>query len=253
MTFDDLKKLKQRTHREQLGFFLIEGEHLVLELGRALARRPELSSARILISHEYAERGLPEGLPSELAIDVLNARQMSQLSETRSPQGILAVVPLLPCPPPSKGERAIYLHQIQDPGNLGTILRTLAWFGGFRCLLSPDSVDPYNAKAVRASMGALFHVSVEADVTLAEVSKRYSRLALLDMQGRSIACDEFRDFDCYLFGSEARGVTTDMRSIVGPSAFSVPGGQGPGGVAVESLNLATTVNLCLYELMGRSN
>ena len=85
---------------------------------------------------------------------MVNSRHMAQLSETRSPQGIAAVVPLLAAPAPQPGERAIYLHEIQDPGNLGTILRTLAWFGDFRCLLSPDSVDVHNGKSVRASMGA---------------------------------------------------------------------------------------------------
>lgn len=251
MNFDDLKKLQQKKHREQLGFFLIEGEHLVLELGKALSRRPELGSARILISHEYAERGLPEGLPPQLAIDTLNARQMSQLSETRSPQGILAVVPLLRCPNPTAGERAIYLHEIQDPGNLGTLLRTLAWFGGFRCLLSPDSVDPYNAKVIRASMGALFHVPFETDVSLTELKKRHPRLALLDLHGRSIACQEFRDFDAYLFGGEARGISPDMQAAAGSAVFSIPGGTGAGARAVESLNLATTVNLCVYEATRR--
>lgn len=251
MIFDDLRKLQQKKYREQLGFFLIEGEHLVLELGKALAHRPELGAARILVSHEYVERGLPEGLPPQLAIDTLNARQMSQLSETRSPQGILAVVPLLSCPSPRTGERAIYLHGIQDPGNLGTILRTLAWFGGFRCLLSPDSVDPYNAKVIRASMGALFHVPFETDVALAELEKRYPRLALLDLQGRSIACEAFRDFDAYLFGSETRGATAEMLAAGDDARFSIPGGSAAGGSSVESLNLATAVNLCLYELARR--
>ena len=96
-----------------------------------------------------------------------------RLHVTRTPQGIVAVAPLLTPPPPKPDEKAVYLHQIQDPGNLGTILRTLAWFGNFRCLLSPDSVEPFNGKAVRASMGAILHVPVETDVTLEELPARY--------------------------------------------------------------------------------
>ena len=84
------------------------------------------------------------------------------------------------------GEQAIYLHEIQDPGNLGTILRTLAWFGNFRCLLSPGSVDPYNSKVVRASMGAIFHVPFEIDVELAALATRFARIACLDMHGGSL-------------------------------------------------------------------
>ncbi len=243
MNFDDLKSLRHKKHRDRLGFFFAEGEHLVLELGKALSRRSDLAAARILVSEEYLAAGLPPGFPRQLAIETLSARQMAQLSETRSPQGVIAVVPMLTTPVPRVAERAIYLHQIQDPGNLGTILRTLGWFGRFRCLLSPDSVEPYNSKVVRASMGAIFDVPFEIDVTLEEVQNRYSRIALLDIRGSSIAENSFKDFECYMFGSESRGATAEMRSACDSSVFSVPGGQG-----VESLNLASTVNICAYEL-----
>lgn len=243
MTFDDLKKLHQKKYREEYGFFLAEGEHLILELGKAIIRRPELAAARILVSHEYLERGLPTGFPRQLPIETLNARQMSQLSETPSPQGVIAVIPCLRPQTPASAERAIYLHQIQDPGNLGTILRSLAWFGGFRCLLSPGSVDPYNGKVVRGSMGAIFQVPFETDIAVSALIGRYRKFALLDMQGQSIATDTFKQFDCYLFGSEAQGATREMIELANEAVYSIPGGDG-----IESLNLAATVNMCIYEL-----
>lgn len=243
MTLDELKSLRDKKHRAALGFYLAEGEHLVLELAKALARRPALATARILVSHEYLANGVPPNFPSQLPIETLNARQISQLSETRTPQGVIAVVPILPPPSPVLAERAIYLHQIQDPGNLGTIFRTLAWFGGFRCLLSPDSVDPYNAKVVRASMGALFSLPFEIDVTLEAVKGRYPRTALLDTAGRSITDEEFRQFDCYMFGKEAEGASPEMFLQAPEAVFSIPG-EG----LVESLNLASAVNMTVYEL-----
>lgn len=243
MTFDEVKSLRDRKTRELLGFYLAEGEHLVLELDKAIARRPALAASRILVSHEYLANGLPAGFPTRLPIETLNARQISQLSDTRSPQGVIAVVPILEAPPSSVGERAIYLHRIQDPGNLGTILRTLAWFGGFRCLLSPDSVDPYNPKVVRASMGAVFTVPCETDIPLDDIAQRYPRTALLDLRGRSIACEEFKNFDCYMFGSEAEGASADMLLQVKTAVFAIPGQH-----TVESLNLAAAVNMSTYEL-----
>ena len=144
---------------------------------------------------------------------------MMQISETRSPQGIAAVVPLLAAPAPQPGERAIYLHEIQDPGNLGTILRTLAWFGGFRCLLSPDSVDLHNGKVVRASMGAIFHVPVEIDVPLDALPARFGRIASLDLQGQSIATPAFREFDCYVFGNEGTRPAARSACRAGRPAF----------------------------------
>jgi RNA methyltransferase, TrmH family len=126
---------------------------------------------------------------------------------------------------------------------LGTILRTLAWFGGFRCLLSPQSVDPYNGKAVRASMGAIFHIPVEIDVPLDTLGARFESIACLDMQGDSILTPAFRQGDCYVFGSEAHGVPRDALASFGARTFSIA-----GSAAIESLNLAAAVNICAYEL-----
>ncbi len=92
---------------------------------------------------------------------------------------------------PRKDEKAIYLHEVQDPGNLGTILRTLAWFGGFRCLLGPGSVDPYNPKVVRASAGAIFHLPFETDVGMDSLRDRYDRIACLDMRGEALTSPGF--------------------------------------------------------------
>lgn len=237
MKFEEIKKLHQKKFREEFGCFLLEGEHLVQELEKASAHDARLRSSEIYLTREY------EHWHSSLPLHVINARHMAQLSETRSPQGIAAVVPLLAAPPPQPGERAIYLHEIQDPGNLGTILRTLAWFGRFRCLLSPNSVDVHNGKAVRASMGAIFHTPVELDVPLAALPDRFRRIASLDLQGEPISAPKFRDFDCYLYGNEARGLPREALAGMNATAFTIAG----SGV-IESLNVAATVSICQYEL-----
>ena len=237
MKFEDIKKLHQKKYREELGYFLLEGEHLVEELQKALGQDARLRASEIYLTREY------EHWKSPLPVHVVNSRHMTLVSETRSPQGIAAVVPILPAREPQPGERAIYLHEIQDPGNLGTILRTLAWFGGFRCLLSPNSVDVHNGKAVRASMGAIFHVPVEIDVPIESLPARFSRIACLDLQGQPIATPEFRNFDCYLYGNEARGLPRDTLAGMKATSFTIAGTG-----AIDSLNVATTVNICQYEL-----
>jgi RNA methyltransferase, TrmH family len=238
MKFEDIRKLHQKKFREQFGYFLLEGEHLVQELQKAALHDARLlDSSEIYLTREYAH------WTSQLPMHVVNSRQMTQLSETRSPQGIAAIAPLLSAPPQQSGERAIYLHEIQDPGNLGTILRTLAWFGGFRCLLSPDSVDVHNGKSVRASMGAIFHVPVELDVPLQALQARFGRVASLDLQGRPITASEFRNFDCYVYGNEARGLPREALAGMNATPFTIVGSG-----AIESLNVATTVNICQYEL-----
>jgi len=237
MKFDDIKKLHDKKFREKLKFFIIEGEHLVQELERAAVRDPRLRESKIFVTRDYAHWS------SALPMHVIQSKHMAQISETRSPQGIAAVVPLLEPTAPRQGERAIYLHEIQDPGNFGTILRTLAWFGNFRCLCSPDSVDLHNGKVVRASMGAIFHVPVEFDVPMGALAKRFPRIACLDLKGQPIASPAFREFDCYVFGNEARGLPTEQMSTLGAKAFTIVGTG-----AIESLNVAASVNICLYEL-----
>jgi TrmH family RNA methyltransferase len=237
MKFDDLKKLHQKRYREELGYFLVEGEHPVLELQKAAQRNPLLLSCELYLTKEHADWRSP------FVIHVITASQMAQLSDTRTPQGIIALVRVLPPPAPRSDEHAIYLYEIQDPGNLGTILRTLAWFGGSRCLLSPGSVDPYNPKVVRASMGAIFHVPIELDVELSSLQGRFARIACLDMAGETVRSEHFQTFDCYVFGNEARGLPREHLAALSAHSFTIAGAG-----AIESLNLAAAVNMCVYEL-----
>jgi TrmH family RNA methyltransferase len=237
MKLEDIRKLAQKKFREELRHFVVEGEHLVQELQKAAVRDARLRHSEIYLTRDYAHWS------SALPMHVVNSRQMAQISETRSPQGIAAVVPLLTAAAPGPDERAVYLHEIQDPGNLGTILRTLAWFGKFRCLLSPDSVDPHNGKVVRASMGAIFHVAVEIDVPLTSLPDRFASIAALDLDGEPLASPAFRKFDCYLFGNEARGLPREHMNTLRARSFTIP-----GTAAIESLNVAATVNIAMYEL-----
>lgn len=242
MKIDDIKKLHQKKYRDEFGWFLVEGEHLVLELQKAAARNSLLRGCELYVTSEH------EHWQSPFRTHVISDRQMAQIAQTKTPQGIIALAPILPTPASArKGERAIYLYEIQDPGNLGTILRTLAWFGHFRCLLSPGSVDPHNSKVVRASMGAIFHVPVELDVTLDTLPGRFERIACLDMKGESLQSPGFEAFDCYLFGNEARGVPHEQLTLLNVQRFTIAGGG-----AIESLNLAAAVNMCAYELHRRT-
>jgi len=241
MKFDDIKKLHQKKYRAEFGHFLVEGEHLLLELQKAALHNPQLQRSELYVTSAY------EHWQSPFKTHVISERQMAQIADTKTPQGIVALVPMplagAPVSAPVAGECAIYLHEIQDPGNLGTILRTLAWFGSFRCLLSPGSVDPYNPKVVRSSMGAIFHAPMELDVELDSLRSRFARIACLDMDGERVQSAGFRSFDCYLFGNEARGVPREQLTALNAQPFTIPGCG-----TIESLNLAATVNMCAYEL-----
>ncbi len=243
LSFDDIKKLQQKKFRSEFGYFIAEGEHLVQELEKAARDNESLQACELYITERY------EHWHTDFKTHLVSAKQMAQISDTATPQGIIALVPMsaLLAAAPTARERTVYLHEIQDPGNLGTVLRTLAWFGNNRCLLSPDSVDPFNPKVVRASMGAIFHVPIEVDVPLESLAERFSRIACLDMEGSRVITAEFRKFDCYVFGNEARGVPHKVLNEIGAQPFAIAGSG-----AIESLNLASVVNMCVYELNRNS-
>lgn len=279
MKLSDVKKLHQKKYRTQFGFYLVEGEHLVLELLKAIRQDVNFNTIpnetlSIYVTNEYevwlehamsreaaVESGQSKISPNErvpaVKVERLTSIQMQQLSDTKSPQGIIARVPLKTASSNKdinsvsdesansqlNQQRYIYLYEVQDPGNLGTILRTLAWFGNFKLLLSPNSVDPFNSKVVRASMGAIFHVDMELNVTLEDLASRFSQFAYLDMHGDEIKSQHFGNFQCYLFGNEARGVPTEEIARLNAAAFTITGSG-----KIDSLNLASAVNICTYEL-----
>lgn len=239
MKLDDIKKLHQKKYRDEFGRFLVEGEHLVLELQKAAAQNPALAGSELLVTEKYGD------WQTSFKKTLVTEKQMAQICDTKTPQGIIAVAPVLPAATTSsKTERAIYLYEVQDPGNLGTILRSLAWFGHFRLLLSPNSVDPYNPKVVRASMGAIFHLPIELDVPIANLKGRFQNIACLDMAGKPLSDPGVKHFRCFVFGNEARGVPHEQLAALHPQAFTIPGSG-----AIESLNLASAVNMCIYELV----
>lgn len=245
MKLDDVKKLHQKKYRSQFGYYLVEGEHLVLELIKASKSQSNTVDVTLYVTEEY-EQWAP-ALKTSFSIVLVNSKQMAQLSDTKTPQGIIARVPMPDLAqqhsPLASNERSIYLHEVQDPGNLGTILRTLAWFGSFRLLLSPNSVDPFNPKVVRSSMGAIFHVPIELDVSLDDLGQQFEKFAYLDMQGSAVNSAQFAYYDCYLFGNEARGVPRGSLSEFNADAFTIAGNG-----AIDSLNLASAVNICVYQL-----
>nr|WP_324257667.1 RNA methyltransferase [Cellvibrio fontiphilus] len=238
LKLDEAKKLHHKKYRTEFGYFLVEGEHLILELEKAAAINPALNECELFVTEQFKD------FPSQFKKHLVSEKHMAQLSDTKTPQGIIAVAPLLNNTGAQvANEKIIYLYEVQDPGNLGTILRSLAWFGNFRCLLSPGSVDPYNPKVVRSSMGAIFHVPIELDVPVESLAERFQSIATLDMNGKALSDNSFKNFDCYVFGNEARGVPREALQAMNAQAFTVAGCG-----AIESLNLASAVNMCVYEL-----
>jgi len=239
MKLDDIKKLQQKKYRSEFGHFLVEGEHLLLELQKAAVHSPALLDSQLYVTaaHEHWQ--------SPFRTQLISDRQMAQIADTQTPQGILAVVPMAALTPPASAtsERAIYLHEIQDPGNLGTILRTAAAAGVPEVLLTPGCAQAWAPRVLRAAMGAHFGLAIREGVDVAA--------ALAGYPGQILAADlrdsvELYDLDlrgpvAWLFGSEGQGLSAAVAGLAtGRVLIPMPGGM-------ESLNVGVAAGVCLFE------
>jgi len=172
---------------------------------------------------------------------------MKEMSETITPQGIMAIctIPQLSLNSIALNgtRRFIYLSEVQDPGNAGTILRSADAFGMDAVLTSPGSVDMYSPKVVRSTAGSLWHIPVFESVPIDEVLTMGVNAFSLGAQGsKSLSQYEMSGDTLAVFGNEARGLSTgqDVASI---DVVSIPM---PGNA--ESLNLSAAASIVMYHL-----
>jgi RNA methyltransferase, TrmH family len=191
-----LVSLKQKKYREKEGRFLIEGFHLIEEclsssfyLEKIIIRK-DINENKINEIKKKFKNGVPE-------INEIPLIQFKKIADTENPQGIIGVVRI-----PAKNENIgtgnliIALDRINDPGNLGTIIRTAYWFGADRILLGENSADIYNSKVIRSSQGGIFHISIQFNVLLNEKLKIYKQSG----------------YDVYLFTLEANGYLDEINN-----------------------------------------
>lgn len=244
----DLKRRKAREHR---GLFTIEGTRSVEE-----ALDSGLEVAGVLHHSGYGtgarEQALLQGL-SARQIDTLSVSEseLASACSTEQPQGILAVarVPeytLAGLDRPDHG-RWLALDALQDPGNVGTIVRTAAALGVRALLLLPGTVDVWNAKVVRSSMGASFRIPL-VRVTPAEleafVADRKADLWVAAADGEPVAQGTVPDRLVLAVGNEGAGVSEGVMRLA-TRRVAVPMGS-----AVESLNVAVATGILLYMLQS---
>ena len=184
-------------------------------------------------------------LVSEERLFSLDAISFNKLSALESPEGVLAVV-TMPSPPEQNISlpqgQGFMLEHIQDPGNLGTLLRIADWFGLSGVVCSPGTVDVFNPKTLRASMGAIFRVPVfYAEDWDSALKNNQHRIWLADMEGNPAGPGVFQKGDWVLLGNEANGVSESARALLADRRVTIPG----RGEA-ESLNVAVAGGVLGY-------
>ncbi|HXE74658.1 MAG TPA: RNA methyltransferase [Candidatus Xenobia bacterium] len=229
------------------GAIAVEGPRLVEEALRSSVEVAAVVAARSAEARLAKLEALANG---RLQSYVVPDRVFRTLADTETPQGIAALVRL----PQRKLEatlaqpRALVLGLVgvQDPGNLGTILRSLEAFGGSACLLTHGTVSPFNPKAVRASAGSLFRVPVFHGLKLREILERcrdYSleTIGLAPGAGRELSQTDLRQPVALFIGQEGSGLPRETLAQLDTVA------EIPLAAPVESLNAAMAATLALYE------
>jgi len=241
-----VRRLQSRSReRREAQAFVVEGVRLVEE-----ALHAGWQASLVLYEVSLDERGqkVVQGFAGQgAAIEEVSPEVLQAASDTETPQGLLAVLPLRTLPLPQQLDFIFIPDGVKDPGNLGTMLRTAASAGVDAVLLPEDTVDVYAPKVLRAAMGAHFRLPIEA-LSWVEISvlleRRGLHVYLADADaGTAYTQADFRNPLALVVGGEAQGASPFAASLATDRVhIPLPGGM-------ESLNAAIAGAILLFEVV----
>ena len=240
-TVKEMVKLRQKKFRAETGLFLIEGNKAV----------EEAISAGVVLTKVFVEK--PEDISSYLnsgtEIIKTNEAVLKKISTTDTPPSIVAagIQKTISDEWISTAKRVVLLEGIKDAGNLGTILRAAPAFGIDGVILYKDTVDIYNPKCVRSSVGNLWknNISVIDDLNkLKNLLKEFTKIGTLPVQDNAVYLSgyNFPEKSCVFFGSEAEGLSEELKGITDTNITIEMTNS------VESLNLALSAGIIMYKM-----
>lgn len=237
-----LKLAESARERRQTRLALIDGPHLVRSFLEHFGPPEQLVTSR-----DAGKQPEVAALLAQLAAVEpleLGAGLFRRLSPVTTPTGILAVVRIpVPSAPPAIDQPALLLDRLQDPGNLGAVLRSAAAAGMGQVLLSAGTADAWSPRVLRAAMGAHCHLAIHEEMDLAAfVTSFAGTVHALDARGPVAIHDaDLSGTVALLLGNEGGGLSPDLLALA-TRRLSIPM---PGGT--ESLNVAAAAAICLYE------
>ncbi|MFD2829150.1 TrmH family RNA methyltransferase [Corticicoccus populi] len=226
----ELRKLHQRKYRKKTGQFLIEGEHLIEE---AVRFKQEI---HLIVLTESA---VPSFDVETFECMYVSDSVMKVLSSLETPPGMLAVVSYIPAN--DNGNRVLALDGIQDPGNLGTLIRTADAFGFSRLILSEDTTDPFSDKVLRSAQGSTFHLNIQSG-SIVDAVNAFDGLTIGTSLEGSVFLEEStpESHVMVVLGNEGQGVSSavlnavDQKVKIQMTGFS------------ESLNVAVAGSIIMH-------
>ena len=237
-----LSRLSTKKGRNEYGLYLIEGLRIIRS-----ALRVQTKINRIFVTARFEEsvdyQLISNRFNQILKPEIIDEKTMKQITQTVTPSGILAVcsLPKVTELPSTIVSNWLYLDKIADPGNLGTLLRSAAWFGTSQVALSPHCADLFNPKVMRGGMGAHFSLQMVTNCDLHQFKSSDHLIIGADHKGMSIVDFNHNAKDWVLvIGSEAHGISKENSNHIKYSLSIPTNGSG------DSLNAAVAGSIMLY-------
>ena len=231
----ELAKLKEKKYRDETNTFLVETKHLVLE-----AYRAGLIKELILEQNEI--------FPIDVPTTYVSKEVLKKISSLDTPSKVMAVV--------NKrknenelGDKILILDKIQDPGNLGTIIRSAVAFNIDTIICSTDTVDLYNPKVVRSSQGMMFHIPILTK-NIEEVIKNlklkdYKIVGTKVTNGHDVRNSSIYSHFALVIGNEGQGMSTSVEDLCDEFLYIKMNGN------CESLNASVAASILMYEINNK--
>ena len=241
-----IKKLKDKKERDSSNEYVIEGIKLIQE-----AIQENVNIKQIIVCDDCDKT---ESIPKDLMYEIakydciyVTKKIFKYISEVQEPQGILAVIEKnnLDREIDYSQDIIVALDDVQDPGNLGTILRTVDSIGLTQILVSKGTADSYNPKVVRSTMGAIFRIKIieceDLEKTLKEIKKHKFKVVVTSLQTENSIYEINYNKKVIVIGNEAKGVEKNIQELADEKIKIPMLGK------TESLNASVATGIVLYE------
>ena len=237
--------LLQKKYRQREKKFIAEGDKLITE-GIESGFIPEII---LTTTPFFEEQDDYFNSLKNFRIEKIRTAELKKLTDTKSPQQIAAIFPFVNknfSIEQIRGKMLVYLDNISDPGNTGTILRNCDWFGITDVLMSENSVELHNPKVIRSTMGSLFHLNIYEDISpdnLKDLKGKGFKIICTDITGEDISEFNLTDQLILVFSNEAHGPDSKIRELADHIISIRKKGR------AESLNVASASAIILNSLV----
>ncbi len=231
------QSLDQKKFRQKYNLFLVEGNKTISEIPFSHYQVREIFSTN-------ASAPELKGLPTT----EITERELKKISFLQHPKDSVAVCEILQNIPEKPASRRIVLDGIQDPGNLGTIIRLADWFGIGEIVCSQDTVDLYNPKVIQASMGSFLRVNVFYEDLTSYLSESQDMIIGTDMDGENLYEFSFPEKFSLVLGNEGNGMRPETENLLSKK-ISIP--RFGKSQRTESLNVSMAAGIILGKIFGQ--